>query len=106
MLQTFLELLMIKVHSHISVGGPTDYCQDVRRLTEEHGISTVVFPWESRSTSPGHQIAQVERLMHTAQCQARFCVSLFGCCMVVLWLSLVDVEIVIFMTVIRLIRLA
>lgn len=69
-LQGFLGLLMIKVKSHISVGNPTDFCQDVGSLVEEHGISTVVFPWEERSTQPTTQLTRVERLMRaTTQAQ-------------------------------------
>lgn len=60
---------MIKVMSHVSVGTPTDFCSDVTALTDEHGISTVVFPWESGSTQPSTQLTRVDRLMATTQCQ-------------------------------------
>lgn len=72
-LQGFLGLLMIKVMSHVSVGTPTDFCSDVTALTDEHGISTVVFPWEARSTQPSTQLTRVDRLMDTTQCQVRTC---------------------------------
>lgn len=68
-LQGFLGLLMIKVRSHISVGTPTDFCQDVTRLVDEHGISTVVFPWEAGTTHPSTQLTRVEKLMESAQSQ-------------------------------------
>ncbi|CAM9450601.1 unnamed protein product, partial [Ectocarpus sp. 12 AP-2014] len=68
-LQGFLGLLMIRVKSHISVGTPTDFCQDVARLTDEHGISTVVFPWDAGTTHPSAQLAKVEKLMETTQPQ-------------------------------------
>ncbi|CAM9695138.1 unnamed protein product [Ectocarpus sp. 4 AP-2014] len=68
-LQGFLGLLMIRVQSHISVGTPTDFCQDVARLTDEHGISTVVFPWDAGTTHPSAQLARVEKLMETTQPQ-------------------------------------
>lgn len=60
---------MIRVKSHISVGTPTDFCQDVARLTDEHGISTVVFPWDTGTTHPSAQLARVEKLMETTQPQ-------------------------------------
>ncbi|CAM9920533.1 unnamed protein product, partial [Ectocarpus fasciculatus] len=68
-LQGFLGLLMIRVKSHISVGTPTDFCRDVARLTDEHGISTVVFPWDAGTTHPSAQLARVEKLMETTQPQ-------------------------------------
>lgn len=68
-LQGFLGLLMIKVKTHVSVGTPTDFCQDVTSLTYEHGISTVVFPWEANSAQPSSQLTRVERLMETIPCQ-------------------------------------
>lgn len=70
-LQGFLGLLMIKVKSHLSVGTPTDFCQDVTRLIDEHGISTVVFPWESGSTQPSTQLNRVKKLMETTRSQVR-----------------------------------
>lgn len=73
-LQGFLGLLMIRVKSHISVGTPTDFCQDVARLTDEHGISTVVFPWDAGTTHPSAQLARVEKLMETTQPQVCLCV--------------------------------
>lgn len=68
-LHGFLGLLMIKVTSHISVGTPTDFCQDVARLTDEHGISTVVFPWDAGTTHLSTQLTRVERLMESTQSQ-------------------------------------
>lgn len=60
---------MIKVMSHISVGTPTDFCQDVARLTDEHGISTVVFPWDAGSMQLSTQLTRAERLMESTQSQ-------------------------------------
>lgn len=68
-LQGFLGLLMIKVKSHVSVGTPTDFCQDVTRITDEHAISTVVFPWEHGSTNPSSQLARAEKMMRATPCQ-------------------------------------
>ncbi|CAN0108503.1 unnamed protein product, partial [Hapterophycus canaliculatus] len=70
-LQGFLGLLMIKVMSHVSVGTQTDFCRDVTRLTDEHGISTVVFPWDARTAHRSTQLTRVERLMETTQSQVR-----------------------------------
>eukprot|EP00752_Nemacystus_decipiens_P004580 g4180.t1 len=68
-LHGFLGLLMIKVMSHISVGTPTDFGQDVARLTDEHGISTVVFPWDAGSTQLSTQLTRAEKLMESTQSQ-------------------------------------
>lgn len=68
-LKGFLELMRIKVHSHISVGSTTDYCQDVKRITEEYGISTLVFPWEVSSTGIANQLARADAFLVQAQCQ-------------------------------------
>ncbi|CAM9690702.1 unnamed protein product, partial [Scytosiphon promiscuus] len=68
-LQGFLDLLMIKVMSHVSVGTPTDFCRDITRLTDEHGVSTVVFPWDERRANRSTQLTRVERLMETTQSQ-------------------------------------
>lgn len=66
------------MHSHISVGNDTDYCQDVKRLTDEHGISTVVFPWEVTSTNPSTQLVRIERLLETAPCQVQIIYCMHG----------------------------
>lgn len=68
-LQGFLGLLMIKVTSHVSVGTPTDFCQDLTRLSEEHGISTVVFPWDADATHLSTQLSRAERLMESTRSQ-------------------------------------
>lgn len=68
-LQGFLGLLMIKVETHVSVGTQTDFCKDITRLTDEHGISTVVFPWDARTSHRSTQLTRVERLMETTQSQ-------------------------------------
>lgn len=68
-LQGFLGLLMIKVMSHVSVGTPTDFCQDMNRLSEEHGISTVVFPWDAGTTHLSAQLTRAERLMESTRSQ-------------------------------------
>lgn len=68
-LHGFLGLLMIKVMSHISVGTPTDFGQDVARLTDEHGISTVVFPWDAGSMQLSTQLTRAERLMESTRSQ-------------------------------------
>ncbi|CAN0374897.1 unnamed protein product [Pylaiella littoralis] len=68
-LQGFLGLLRIKVLCHVSVGTPTDFCQDLTRLSEEHSISTIVFPWDAGTSHLSAQLTRAERLMHSTQSQ-------------------------------------
>lgn len=70
-LQGFLELMRIKVQTHISVGNTADFCQDVKRVGDEFGISTVVFPWEASSTSISTQFTRAEALLTSTETQVK-----------------------------------